>query len=59
MGPDDAVEALNLLKPKLAVPIHYNTWALIAQEAHAFVRLAGVQGHAVRVLDPGDSLVVP
>lgn len=26
MGPDDALEAVKLLKPKVAIPCHYNTW---------------------------------
>lgn len=56
MGPDDALEALTLLRPKLAVPMHYNTWPVIAQDATAFARRAGQQGHSVRVLEPGASL---
>lgn len=56
MGPDDAVEALTFLKPKLAVPMHYNTWPPIAQDADAFARQAGARGHAVRVLKSGESL---
>src|SRR5262249_24886224 len=31
MGPDDAVRAVKLLQPKKVLPIHYNTWELIAQ----------------------------
>ena len=33
MGPDDALEAVKLLKPKRVVPSHYNTWPPIAQDA--------------------------
>jgi L-ascorbate metabolism protein UlaG (beta-lactamase superfamily) len=33
MGPDDSIRALGLLKPKKVIPIHYNTWELIAQDA--------------------------
>ena len=36
MGPDDALAAVKLLKPKLAVPCHYNTWPPIAQDAAAW-----------------------
>ena len=32
MGPDDALEAVKLLKPKQVVPSHYNTWPPIAQD---------------------------
>jgi L-ascorbate metabolism protein UlaG (beta-lactamase superfamily) len=34
MGPDDALEAVKLLKPKRVVPSHYNTWPPIAQDAN-------------------------
>lgn len=36
MGPDDALRAVKLLKPKVVIPIHYNTWDLIAQDAEAW-----------------------
>jgi L-ascorbate metabolism protein UlaG (beta-lactamase superfamily) len=36
MGPDDAVRAVKLLQPKKVVPIHYNTWDLIAQDGEAW-----------------------
>ena len=36
MGPADAVRAAKLLKPKIAVPCHYNTFPPIAQDAAAF-----------------------
>jgi L-ascorbate metabolism protein UlaG (beta-lactamase superfamily) len=36
MGPDSALEAIQLLKPKLVIPIHYNTFELINQDANAF-----------------------
>ncbi len=58
MGPEDAVEALDYLKPKLAVPMHYDTWPVIAQDAAAFAREAGAKGHAVRVLQPGEMIEV-
>ncbi|MBT3338449.1 MAG: metal-dependent hydrolase [Anaerolineae bacterium] len=31
MGPEDALRAVKLLRPKVVIPIHYNTWDLIAQ----------------------------
>jgi L-ascorbate metabolism protein UlaG (beta-lactamase superfamily) len=33
MGPDDALEAVKLIRPKQVVPSHYNTWPPIAQDA--------------------------
>jgi L-ascorbate metabolism protein UlaG (beta-lactamase superfamily) len=36
MGPDDALRAVKMIKPKKVLPIHYNTWELIAQDAEAW-----------------------
>ncbi len=38
MGPDDALRAVRFLHPGQVVPIHYNTFPLIAQDAHAWVQ---------------------
>jgi len=56
MGPDDALTALDFLRPKVAVPMHYNTWPLIAQDPQAFAARASQAGHTVKVLAPGQSL---
>ena len=58
MGPEDALDALDLLKPRLAVPMHYNTWPPIAQDPEAFAAEAAQRGHRVQALRPGDSLAV-
>lgn len=58
MGPADAVEALNLLRPKVAVPMHYNTFPKIRQDPNAFAILAAPAGHNVRVLAPRESMDV-
>jgi L-ascorbate metabolism protein UlaG (beta-lactamase superfamily) len=58
MGPDDAVTALDFLRPKVAVPMHYNTWPIIAQDAAAFAARALHSGHTVNVLASGQSLQV-
>ncbi len=34
MGPDDALEAVKLLKPKNVIPSHFSTWPPIAQDAN-------------------------
>ena len=36
MGPEDALKAVQMLKPKLVVPMHYNTWPLIEQDPEQF-----------------------
>jgi L-ascorbate metabolism protein UlaG (beta-lactamase superfamily) len=58
MGPEDALTALDFLKPKLAVPIHYNTWPIIAQDPAVFAAAAAKSGHAVRVMQAGDTIEV-
>jgi L-ascorbate metabolism protein UlaG (beta-lactamase superfamily) len=58
MGPEDALDALDLLKPRLSVPMHYNTWPPIAQDADAFADAAAKRGHRVQALRPGDTLAV-
>ena len=58
MGPVDAVEALNLLRPRLAVPMHYDTLEKIRQNPHAFAKLAAAAGHQVRVMGAGEAIDV-
>lgn len=56
MGPDDALEAVKLLSPKAVVPIHYNTFPPIAQDAQAFkARVESETDARCLVLEPGDS----
>ncbi|MFN9374061.1 MAG: metal-dependent hydrolase [Planctomycetaceae bacterium] len=33
MGPDESIEAIQLLRPEIVLPSHYNTWPVIAQDA--------------------------
>jgi len=55
MGPDDAVRAVKLLRPKHVIPIHYNTWPLIAQDAQAWAQRVEAETDAkAHVLNPGD-----
>jgi L-ascorbate metabolism protein UlaG (beta-lactamase superfamily) len=59
MGPDDALRAVKLLQPKHVVPIHYNTWGLIAQDPDAWAkRVAAETSTQVHVLKPGESLTI-
>jgi L-ascorbate metabolism protein UlaG (beta-lactamase superfamily) len=59
MGPEDAAEAVRLLKPKLSVPMHYNTFEMIQVDPEIFVREAGKHGYKVNVLSPGNRLSLP
>ncbi len=57
MGPADALEAVKLLRPKKVVPVHYNTFPVIEQDADAFKRAVENETDAeVVVLKPGESL---
>lgn len=56
MGPADAVEALQFLRPRLAIPMHYNSNERIRVDPHAFAAAAGRTGHAVRVMTVGETL---
>ena len=38
MGIDDAVKAAEFLKPKVAIPMHYNTWDIISADPEEFVK---------------------
>lgn len=65
MDPAEACEALALLKPRVAVPIHFGTYlrfgldpALLTDPLQAFVERASEQvpGVAIEVLEPGGTL---
>jgi L-ascorbate metabolism protein UlaG (beta-lactamase superfamily) len=59
MGPDDALRAVKLLAPRKVVPIHYNTWPVIAQDAQAWAqRVRGETRAEPVVLRPGESVEV-
>jgi L-ascorbate metabolism protein UlaG (beta-lactamase superfamily) len=54
MGPEDAARAVELIEPRVVIPMHYNTWDLIAQDPVAFRgRIAGMA--EVVILEPGSS----
>ena len=38
MDPTDALRCVEFVKPKLVIPIHYDTWPPISQDAQAFAR---------------------
>lgn len=57
MGPQEAGEAAGLLQPRFVVPMHYNTWPIIAQSPAAFKQAVETnQNIAVRVMQPGESM---
>ncbi len=56
MGPADAVEALHLLRPRLAIPMHYNSNDRIRVDPNVFATEARRTGHPVRVMAAGETL---
>ena len=59
MGPEDAVEAIKLLKPKRAAPAHYNTFPPIEQDANAWADLvrSATDAEAI-IVEPGGVIEV-
>lgn len=56
MGPEDALLAAKFLKAKKVIPIHYNTWPIIAQDPEAFRKEAEQENISVAVLKSGESI---
>lgn len=59
MGPDDAVLAAQFVKAKRVIPIHYQTFDVIQQDARAFAdKLRTLAEIDCTVLQPGESFVL-
>jgi len=59
MGPDDALRATKLLRAKNVIPIHYNTFDLLKQDAHAWAKRVEAETESkVTVLNPGQSFTL-
>ncbi|WP_313490441.1 metal-dependent hydrolase [Exiguobacterium sp.] len=56
MGPDDALIAADMLQAKAVVPIHYDTFDLIKQDANTFCEQIEAQGQTGHLLAIGESL---
>lgn len=60
MGPDDAVRAVKLLKPRFVVPIHYNTFPVIEQDPRKWGEAVQRETGAIPILlKPGESFEIP
>ncbi|MCA0754801.1 metal-dependent hydrolase [Paenibacillus sp. N4] len=58
MGPDDALQAAEWFGAKLVVPVHYDTFPVIRQEAERFVSRLEEKGIRGQVVKPGGRLVL-
>ena len=56
MGPEDALIATQLIKPKVVIPMHYNTWDLISQDPSKFCEMVKEKTSSeCVVVKPGES----
>ncbi|NDJ62491.1 MAG: metal-dependent hydrolase [Chloroflexi bacterium] len=56
MGPDEAIRAIKLVNPRYVVPMHFNTFPPIVQDAASWAQRVTNETSAVPiVLDPGGS----
>lgn len=56
MGINDAVKAVELVNPKLAIPMHFNTFPVIAADPHEFKKKVEQLGKKARVLNFGEEI---
>ena len=54
MGPADALKAAKLIRPKTVIPMHYNTFPPIRQDAKAFAENLKADGFGCEILAPGE-----
>ena len=54
MGPGDAARAVEMIKPRVVIPMHYNTFDLIKQDPNEFKKRVGGNAEVV-ILRPGES----
>ena len=56
MGIDDAVKAVEFCNPKLAVPMHYNTFGLVKADPTIFADKVSKIGKKALVVEPGKTI---
>lgn len=58
MGPEDALQAAQWYNAKLTIPVHYNSFPVIKQDAESFVAKLEASGLKGKVLAPGESIEI-
>lgn len=58
MGINDAVRAVKFVNPKLAVPMHYNTFGVIEADPHEFVRKTESIGKKALAMEYGQEIEI-
>lgn len=56
MGLQDALKAVEFIRPRVAIPMHFNTWPSVAADAQAFAEGVRELGRECRILRPGEWL---
>ena len=56
MGITDAVKAVELASPKVAIPMHYNTFPVIEADPNEFKKKAEAKGIVSKVLNFGEEI---
>ncbi|MDX1438492.1 MAG: metal-dependent hydrolase [Rubricoccaceae bacterium] len=58
MGPEEAVECVKMLEPRLTVPIHYDTFPYIEIDMGRFTGAMDRAGYEARVLKAGETMTL-
>lgn len=56
MGIDDAVKAVEFVKPKVTVPIHYNTWSVINADVNKFKNDLQKSGFECKIMNYNEEI---
>ena len=56
MGIKDAVKAVELTNPKIAIPMHFNTFPLIKSDPHGFKKILDEKGFNCKIMDYGEEI---
>ena len=57
MGPEDAARAVEMIRPEVVIPMHYNTFPVIEQNPEGFREMVG-DAARVEILQPGGTFEV-
>jgi L-ascorbate metabolism protein UlaG (beta-lactamase superfamily) len=59
MGPDDALRAVNLIRPKVVIPVHFGTWELIAQDPRDWAKRVETEtDSSCVIIAPGETFTI-
>jgi L-ascorbate metabolism protein UlaG (beta-lactamase superfamily) len=56
MGIDDAIMAAAFVNPKISIPMHYNTWPVIAADPYIFAKKLSATGRNSIVMNFGETI---